>query len=115
MKSPGSTGDMSEGVSEGVGGNEIAAAAGVGREGLGVGGAIGRVRERRFGFREADDAERVERVSERSSRDGVGGVDSMSSATFLASVPTRGRPPPRRACGAGAGDGASSNMACSKP
>lgn len=47
----------------GVGGTEADDGVGIGREGRLFGGAMGRVNERRFEFRDADEVERAERVS----------------------------------------------------
>lgn len=62
MNSLGSVGDVTADVSNGVGGTEEDGV-GIGREGKLFGGAIGRVNERRFEFREVVEVERAERVS----------------------------------------------------
>lgn len=68
IKSLISAGDVSAGVSKGVDGKEaVVVEVGMGREGLGFGGAIGSVRERRCVVRDAVEADRVERFSVRSS------------------------------------------------
>lgn len=66
IKSSGSTGDISDGVSRGVGGYEaMVDEVGVGREEGALGRAIGIgiVNERRFELRDVTDPERMERVS----------------------------------------------------
>jgi hypothetical protein len=72
------------GLSIGVGGiEEDTAEVGVGREGSLVGGAIGKVRESRFAFRDAVEVERDLRVGELASTpvpvgNGGGGIASVS-------------------------------------
>lgn len=61
------SGDLSEGVSIGVGGIEEV---GVGLEGKLLGGAIGNVNDSRFEFREVVEVDRVDRVCDVSLRDG---------------------------------------------
>jgi hypothetical protein len=64
MKSFGSTGDMREGVSSGVGGNAgVVVEAGVGRRGYADGGTMGKVRDSLFVLLEVVEADRAERVS----------------------------------------------------
>lgn len=86
MKSFESTGDASDGVSKGVDGKEaVVVEAGMGREGLGFGGAIGSVRERRCVVRDAVEADREERFSIRSS-EWARAVAMASSGTCRGSV-----------------------------
>lgn len=90
IKSVGSTiGDFRVGVSRGVGGNDVAVVeAGVGREGKGVGGAIGRVKESLLVLRDVVDADREDRVSIESSIWGCAN-EASSSGIRLGSVSSR--------------------------
>lgn len=75
MKSFASVGDLTVGVSLGVGGKEgKVVEMGVGRDGAWVGSAIGSVRDNLFEFREVVEADRVERAPK------DGGGDSKASS-----------------------------------
>lgn len=91
MNSFRSVGNATAGESIGVGGMEADEGVGIGRDGKLFGGAMGRVNERRFEFRDADEVERAERVSsgDRASpgTDGGGIVAEVGSAS--ACLPSR--------------------------
>lgn len=107
MRSLGSVGDRTDGVSSGVGGKEVVVVdPGVGRDGYAEGGAMGSVSDRRLVLREAVEPERVggrvEVVSGKSTaggcREGVGDGGTESSAQRVAATevclswpPLRGR------------------------
>lgn len=79
MSSLGSSGAVSVELSDGVPGKEGSCDdGGVGRDGLLVGTAIGRVRESLLVVREAVDEAREERVSDISSMDALGGGGGIS-------------------------------------
>ena len=120
IKSFGSVGDVTNGVSRGVGGNEVAVVdAGVGREGYAVGGAIGSVSESRLVLRDAVDPDRVDRVSRSSFLEGDGDGGTESDCKPLASAVSPPQPSRAMGCGAGtrtgevAGEGAGRNIASS--
>lgn len=76
MKSLASVGDLTRGVSLGVGGKDGAfVLIGVGRDGEFDGGAIGKVNESLFEFREVVDSERVDRAP----NEGVGDPRASSA------------------------------------
>ena len=91
MNSFRSVGNATAGESIGVGGMEADEGVGIGGDGKLFGGAMGRVNERRFEFRDADEVERAERVSsgDRASpgTDGGGIVAEVGSAS--ACLPSR--------------------------
>lgn len=90
MKSFASVGDLTRGVSLGVGGKEgIVVEMGVGLEGACVGRAIGSVRDSLFELREVVDSDRVERApndeggDSKASSVGGGGSDTVSDLESL--------------------------------
>ena len=99
MKSFGSTGDISDGVSRGVGGYEATVdEVGVGRVEGPVGRLIGMgmVSERRFELREVTEPERMERVSmalSSSVKDGGGGGLGSDRRGWLVSAFLSSLPP----------------------
>lgn len=94
-----STGELKLEVSIGVGGTDDV---GVGREEMLVGSAMGSVKESRFAFRDADDAERMERVSDVSFVGGGGGiVVDVATSTFVDTFCPAWSPSPSREEGVG--------------
>lgn len=94
MKSFASVGDLTVGVSFGVGGKDGSVVEmGVGLDGAWVGSAIGSVRDSLFEFREVVDADRVERAPKDEGGDSkassVSGGGSVSDLESLDTCPLR--------------------------